>query len=568
MYRGILGLIVFLGVVGGAVYGIFRLLGGRARPGAHIDTSVGVRRVLVYAGLFVAVVVAAIGAGTLLGEMLGPGDGDRSAGVARGLSLFIVAMPAAVLLDRFVRRTHDGEPRERGSLAWAFYLNAMLATSLVVTMVSAVQVVNDAVDGWTGTSLATAIAWGTVWGYHWFGLLGRFGVRAGLHLATGSLAGMVAMAVGGRIAIARPLEESYRALFDDRITSRGIGDDVTVAIAAAVIGAVVWWWHWLARYLTAERDTLWHAYVIVPGVLAGSLAAVGSLVWMLAGVLVWILGDVSDVAVDYFDFASTTTAVLVVGAALWWYHRSVLRSGGVAERIEPIRVYDYVMAAVGTLAAAGGATAVIASLVDAATRGSAAVSTSEPINVLIVGLTLVVTGSVLWWTFWHRIDRIAASDPEERISPSRRVFLFGIFGAGGLAAFISLIVLLYGILDPLFAGEFDRGALREVRVPLALVVTVGALAWFHFRVWRSDRAIAETFEVTRKVDVILVTADPDLGPRLRSLIHGRVEVWHRLGDGGAPADPDAIAEMVRATGEEHVLVVTGREGPLVVPFED
>jgi hypothetical protein len=409
-----------------------------------------------------------------------------------------------------------------------------------------------------------------VWAGHWFGPLARYGTPGRVHLAFGSTAGLVALAGGLAASIIVPLNEAYRTLVDDRITTGDLGEDLAVAGTVAVAGALVWWWHWLARYLGSERDALWHTYVIVPGVLAGTLAAVGSLVWTLAATLVWLFGDPSPTtAAGFFDFLPTALVVLVVGTLVWLYHRGVLRSEGVPERTEPIRVYDYVMAAVGMLAVAAGSTAAIAALIDALTRGSVAAGSDTATNTLIVGLTLLGTGVPLWWGFWRKIDAIAQTDETERPSETRRVYLFGIFGAGGLTAFIALIVLLYGILGPLFNGEFGSGSLREVRVALALVVTVGAVAWFHFAVWGADRDLIGGGEVAAPgIDVVLVTSDDSLGVALRRRLGGRVEVWHRVHDGGAPVDPDTLAEMVRAAHERHVLVVTGEGEPLIVPFEE
>src|SRR5690606_4252626 len=88
-----------------------------------------------------------------------------------------------------------------------------------------------------------------------------------------------------------------------------------------------------------------------------------------------------------------------------------------------------------------------------------------------------------------------AADPEgELASPTRRVFLFILFGLVGLVAVITLLVGVFILLEDMLDGRLSAETIRSMRFALGLLATSGAVAWYHWSVYRDDREAAPADE--------------------------------------------------------------------------
>jgi hypothetical protein len=210
---GIISQLLFYGVI---VWVIVRVVRGR-RDGEPGDQAVSVRRLFVYGLMFATVVLTAVGAVLVAQELIGPSEGpdDRSA-LAFGLALVIVAGPAYGLLLRHARRRLGALSSERCSFAWAAYLDLSLLVALVVTTVTAQQLLEGVigVDEFEAASVVPVVVWGAVWAMHWFWLKAAYGLPGDVHLAAGSLTGLVTLVIGigGLVYVAG--EEIYAGLVD------------------------------------------------------------------------------------------------------------------------------------------------------------------------------------------------------------------------------------------------------------------------------------------------------------------------------------------------------------------
>jgi hypothetical protein len=237
-------------------------------------------------------------------------------------------------------------------------------------------------------------------------------------------------------------------------------------------------------------------------------------------------------------------------------------------RTEVDRVYDYVLAGSGLAVAAGGLTTLVAIGIDA--LGAREIASSTTGDAVAVALTLLAVGVPLWWRYWSTIQRYRRSEPTTEItSTSRRVYLFLLFGLSGLVALIDLVVLVTMAITDLLESSFGAATISNVAVPLALLLTAGVIAWYHFLVFREDRAEAPEHAKPALREVILVSSDgQDLVTALSASTDAHIRTLHGA---GRPVHADTIAQVVEALAAEthaRVVVIDGDEaGYEVVALE-
>ncbi len=573
----ILGLLIQLAFFGSIAWAIVRLLGHRREGGDEVDVdrATSVRRLFVYGLMLVTLTLGAVGA-TMIGRTLltsGWSDEERTA-LALGLAFVLVAGPAYALLLRFARGRLRDDVGERTSLAWAAYLNIALASSLIVWTVTAIQFLEGVfgVDDFEWRGVAPVLVWAAVWSMHWFWLRPAYGLSGDLHLAVGSLTGLVTMMIGlGGVAFVAG-DEIYASVVE-RLPAGHQSSELGAWLIAAGVGAVVWVWHWSRCYRTAERTSVWHVFVLLFGTLGGLVVAISSSATIAYWTAVWYLGNPrSDLPSEHFEYVPVAAAFLMAGMATWQYHRRVLQTGGSVDRSEPLRAYDYLMAASGLVATVVGATLALVALFESI----AVRATGDPFDVanrLVLSVVLGVIGLPLWWMSWSRIRRQCDADPSAEIgSLTRRLYLVVLFGVGGLTALISLIVVLFVGIEGLLDGTFGAETLDSSQVGLALLITVTGIAWYHLGVFRSDRAVAEQASPApappHATHLVLITPrDGELAERLAAATGVTVEAWVREDDSPMPdIDIDELVARIREDAGHDVAVVVGPTGADVIPY--
>lgn len=523
----LLGGIVF--VVVSAMRSAFHEL-GRDR----LDPADVLRSAAIAIGLYLAMLAIAVGIVDLFQAI---GGGDRIAGtnsdLARSLSLLIVGGPVFALLMRLVAR-HQRD-QERIGLGWSIHLVASLITSLVAALVSAGQIIAD-IDGpgVESAEVAQMLGWLVVWTAYWFGLRPRFGVLGAIHLLAGTAAGLGWLAVGSTAVGTAVLREAYDSVFDD-VLARSYS--TTSWLLVAIVGLAVWTWHWShlnsARGVEGEtrRGRSWFVMVvalaIVPAVVAMLVVAYTS----VAGILIWLFGTTDEPAAVYFDPAPGLVTAGLVAVAGWSYHRWLLARGGRPIRNESLRFHDYAVAAVGLVASITGVALVIALAFETFTARRAIAEAFDIDNRMIMATTALVLGAGLWWWMWEHIERNRNTEPvAECASVWRKLYLIVAAGLGGLLLAVSLVWVLFVTLRDLFDGVIGETTLTELADPIGWGIAVVGGAWFHYGVWRSDRAVLAAVQATDRV--------PSDRPPARP----------------APAEPPAISEPALAPPTESTPV--------------
>jgi hypothetical protein len=484
--------------------------------------------------------------------------------VAVPISLALVGIPLFLGLAAWTRRRLE-EPAEQDSVGWVLYLSL----TLIVALVAGITMLSFGLSWLIGgegdaAALAAAAVWIVIWAAHWWigdryppadGL--RFERLAGSVIALWSAAA-AAIALGSSI-----LTGWYDELYREAVVAT-TGDDVRSLAPIVVVGGLAWWWYWFRHAVRDERTTLWRAYVLLGGVLPGLIITLVAAGFGVFAGLEWAFGTPEGSTADHFSVLATACSAAAVGGGVFAYHRSLIRRSGLAARSEVVRVYEYLVAATGLAASAVGFAMLIVAFIEVIVPDAVAETGTAGGDAVLLSATLLLIGAPMWLRFWSRIQRVARRDPEEVVSPSRRVYLFGLFGVGGLTAMVSLIVALAITIEDVLEGATGWETLFATRVPLALVITVGVIAAYHWLVFREDRAA--TREIAEKPrlhirSVVVVGSDaPELRKALADATHARIQVWQRLDNGHATVDPEAIASRVVEIDARSVMVVIEPDG--------
>ncbi len=524
------------------------------------------RRLFQYAIAYAAFVVAATGLSGLIGNLLSDTVAERGSELAGPLAMTIVGVPVFFALARWIWHTHAADPTERNGVGWALYVNLALITALAAAIGSAFSTAADFIDAdWRSAGIAGLVVWTGGWAGHWLawrrlqpGLLPR------LHLWVGSIAGLGVTAVSAGFVLTG-LGERVLDAVSSGVAVALTGEDVALAIAGVVIGALVWTWYWALHGLTAERSEGWYVTVLLFGVLGGLAAAVAGAGYGLYLVLEWFLGEPGTTStVRHFQDLAAPLSALVVGLGVWSYHRAVVGPSAGRARTEIDRIYDYLVAGVGLATLAVSLAVLVVAFFDAVTP--AAGEEGSTINTLLAAVTLFVVGAPVWAITWRRVQHLVATDGEVEIgSPTRRTYLFAIFGIGGAVAFGALIACLVLVFEAIFDERTGEELARDVAIPVALLITAAAGAAYHWLVYRAERPVTER---APRRDVLLVGDGPALGAAVAEQAHVRVRTLHRLDLAeGAAFDIEAIVQAIDRAEGEHLLVLAGDDEVRVVPYE-
>lgn len=541
------------------VFVLVRAVTGRGKiaVGGH-----PVRHFFQYMLLYGLMIVVAVGLTGLL-ELVLPHEqtiySDRS-GLARALAFTLVGIPLLALMVNWTRRRFAAEPAEKLAFGWGIYLAFAGITTLVIAMQALQETLQWALGNGqaSANAIATAVVWGAAWALNWW--LDRVVTPNGqtrLHHIIGSIITLVWAATGLGMLVAALLKTLLP--FDgDKFVVTG-GNAIANAAVTFVVGALAWYFYWIRTYAGARRDGVWEAYTMVVGIAGGLVTAVVAASVVLYKLLVWVIGNpASDDAAQHFRSVPASAGALFVGVLVWWYHRAVLAEAARTARTEGQRIYEYLIGAIGLVAAATGLTVMLAAVVETATEGSTIAGAGGPRNTLLLATTLLVVGAPVWWIFWRRIERAVGADRTvECGSPARRFYLFMLFGIGGTAAVISLLVAVYQLFDDIVSGDAGSGTLRNMRWALGVLITAGAVAGYHWLVYRAERDVVGARDKGPKYVLLVGVADRELAGEVSDATAGHVDAWLGIHDVDATAwSVDAVLGALADVDAEEVVVVS------------
>lgn len=549
---------------------LVRRFAGRDGQGAISGNSV--RRFFQYLLLFGLLVVSAIGLSGLLGRLLRGAtfvSSDQTT-LARNSSFVVVGIPLLLILANWTRLKVIADPLEVTSLGLGLYVTISSITSLVLSMSALHDIFIWTVgsEKYNGETLARFIVWGGIWGVHWWvDLRLTPELTSRYHHLLGSLIGLGTVVIG----LSGLLSEVIARLFHfggGALYIRG-GGSILLSAATFLVGLPVWLLYWMRTYAKSNRDSLWLGYVLLAGAGSGLVLAVSFASALLYQILIWLFGDpIPITAAFHFEHVSTYSGAALVGGICWLYHHAILEEFRRTSRTEVQRIYEYLMAGIGLVAAAGGIGMLLTGFVEAVTKSSVIVGGSGATNALFAAATLLVVGGPVWWIFWRRIQSATQLSPStEYSSTTRRIYLFILFGVGGLAGVIALLVGVFYIFDDVFKGNFSGETVHRARYDLSVLMTALAVAGYHWKIYRTERGSVHATRSWPDFVLLIGKKDPELIRSINQHSGARVQAWQPLVD---VSDFGSIADVLHALeGVEAASVILLAEagGLRVIPIE-
>ena len=453
-------------------------------------------------------------------------------------------------------------------------------------------------EDFRGSHISSPLVWGALWVSHWRletleGQLTELtrSIRR-LYAYVVSFIGLGMLVVGAGVVLGQLLGEAYDALFGTTLISPSgvsLWDDTTrTGLAVALIGGVIWWWHWHRVSRGDTESVLRQVYFYVFAILVGVITLVASLSIILFGVLEWLLGlPVAASTFGHFRFFPGAIAAATVGAGLWGYHWAVVRQEthlAAHRMLAARRVYRYLVAALGLGTLAAGLVilfAVVLGLLVPQARGDLVESRWWQ-GTLALTVTLIAVGVPLWGYYWFGAQREAkAMGTGERTALSRRVFIYLVFGIAVLVALGNLSALLFILFRDVLEGELTLQVLQDTKWSIGMLLMAGTLSVYHWLVLQEDRRAVPSVEelpVTpppvRKVVIVLATeaAEP-LVEQLESRLGYPIQLWRRLDiEAGAPAiteeEISITQQRIAQAPGDRVLLTIDASGVQVVPYEE
>ena len=600
LFLGLFGSLIPLAIVAAIVYAIVRLVRRRPATGRD-DPGMGtVRRLYFYVVALIALVVAVNGLaqiGRFVLDSLFGGDvvsGSRT-GLAIGISLSVVGLAVWGIHWRLIQRSVAAMPVEARAVVRKLYVYVVLGIAAGFLLWSSGDILLwlfGELD-FNALSWSFLAIWGGVWAYHWRleadegqPTVETLGVRRAYLYAVSAVT-LVMAAMGAGSVIYAILREGYESLFTLPVliaTQGGLwGEEMRNGLALAIIGGAGWWAHYLHFARGEARSIIRQIYLFAAALVGGVAVAGVGLGILLFGLLVWLIGvPEDDGAAAHFRFLTDGTAVLIVGAALWLYHRAALRREAPLSPLgetSTARVYSYVVAAAGLAVLATGAGIAVSNVVAILFEDSRGVLTGSDSwrNPTAVAITLAALGAPAWGYYWRAAQRRAGVDAEERGSLARRIFMFAALGAGALALLGGLSYLLFVLLRDLLEGEIGTAMVLDGRH--AIGVTVAALLFvpYYWLVYRRDRELdpeePETAAPPRKGVSLLAGAGSE--PIVRALEEAlgyEVTLLRWADPAGLPpaleqADLEEMARRIGAAPGGNVLVALDETGARIMSYD-
>ncbi len=193
----------------------------------------------------------------------------------------------------------------------------------------------------------------------------------------------------------------------------------------------------------------------------------------------------------------------------------------------------------------------------------------EAVNALLAAATLLAVGGPVWWVYWRAAQSAAHADPDEELrSPTRRVYLLLLFGVGGVAAVVALIVGVYLVLQDVVESVVGAETVRSVRFAVGVLLATAAITAYHWAVYRGDREhTPAAAELHLPRFVLLVGPEGrEVAREVAHRTHGRVQSLVRADNGHTTWTADEVMAAIGQSTADEVMVLAEPEGLRAIPF--
>ena len=570
-----------------------------------MGTTIG--RLYFYAVAFISLVVAVYGGGSLLatlGKLVLETGSPAASDIVFWRTVLSTYIPM-LALGGFVWGVHWYAARrrvarfteEQQSPLRKLYLNALLGVAAVVALFNAARLVYHLLSAVTGESLPAfgegrgraqdiynagiwLLAYGLVWYYHRQAdhaegqqtAAARTLRRWHLYIVSFLSLGTLGLGLFYNLALLLTyLVEGTSTL----LAGRGLGavlGNWSLTLAPMLAGAAWWTYHW--RYAakgdvtSTLRQLYLYAWVFI-GV-AGVAGGAGAILYQVLRVAFGYRAVSLSIQLSFLEYA---VPLLVLGGAVWLYHRAVIHeeSGATEGALASVRRrYNYLVAGLGLLALAVGVANVLRVFLEILFQRGVEIGFTPDWwrDQLSTFLAMTVVGVVVWLPHWQSMQRQAVRDEAEPNALSRRLLLYLILFAAVITILFNGAFFLNGLLRLALGEPASGGFLSRVFTNLGNVLVVGTFLLYYWQVLQRDRSAAATVAAASPVKTLTALAPEQMANSVRRLeqaLGTRITVLTTVpaGDGDQPAgdlvpiDVETVAERVKnAPGEKALLVFT------------
>ena len=542
------------------------------RATSSSNTAQPVRLFFQYALAFGLFMIVTVGLAGLLSRALDVSNivnADQSS-LASNLAFVVVGGPLLAGITFWLRNSLRENPSEGHGLIPTFFATLAAIVSLLVFLSSAIAALHNVINGdeVLGSTLGRTIVWGTAlilvlkisnsiipkndFRIQYF--VGSF------ITALAALIGLVQV-LGGVLALLL----SQQTFFDTQKQALVSPDNpIGIGLGTLVMSGALWIYYWIKNANTNKSDTLWLAYVLIAGVGGTLVIAITSLSISLYQVLVWFVGEpASQNAGEHFASIPQSVATAFAGFLFWWYHKSLLPNE--SERTDVQRTYEYLVSAISLIASAIGISIVIVALIESLTS-QVQLAGAGAINTLLGAGTVIVVAGPVWWHFWSRIQSIARAESNAELSsPVRRIYLFLLFGVGGIVAIVSLITIVVQLFDGILSSNLGANTFSEMRFAIGILISTGIVAAYHWEIYRHEKSVEVSFATTATNVLLVGPSSPELIQKLKATTGAKVSFLQRADASELVWPTEHVIELVAQSKEDDLLILLEATGVKVVP---
>ena len=529
------------------------------RATSSSNTAQPVRLFFQYALAFGLFMIVTVGLAGLLSRALDVSNivnADQSS-LASNLAFVVVGGPLLAGITIWLRNSLRENPSEGHGLIPTFFATLAAIVSLLVFLSSAIAALHNVISGdeVLGSTLGRTIVWGTAlilvlkisnsvipkndFRIQYF--VGSF------ITALAALIGLVQV-LGGVLALLL----SQQTFFDTQKLALVSPDNpIGIGLGTLVMSGALWVYYWIKNANTNKSDTLWLAYVLIAGVGGTLVIAITSLSISLYQVLVWFVGEpTSQNAGEHFASIPQSLATAFAGFLFWWYHKSLLPNE--SERTDVQRTYEYLVSAISLIASAIGISIVIVALIESLTS-QVQLAGAGAINTLLGAGTVIVVAGPVWWHFWSRIQSISRAESNAELSsPVRRIYLFLLFGVGGIVAIVSLITIVVQLFDGILSSNLGANTFSEMRFAIGILISTGIVAGYHWEIYRHEKSVEVSFATTATNVLLVGPNSPELIQKLKAATGAKVSFLQRADASELVWPTEHVIELVAQSKEDDL----------------
>ena len=187
-------------------------------------------------------------------------------------------------------------------------------------------------------------------------------------------------------------------------------------------------------------------------------------------------------------------------------------------------------------------------------------------NALLLAATLLLVGSPVWAVYWQRITLHAEGNPDlELPTPTRRAYLFLLFGIGGVAAIVSLVSSVYIFADDLLDTGLATSTFYRMRYALAALVATGGIAGYHWMIYDRERDAMRAKQHGPHYVLLVGPKDDALEHAIAHTTGGRVHTWEPTNGFAGVWNVSAVMKEIEASNDETMILFAEGTRLLAVP---